>query len=114
MSPASLLIWCVNSAAANGPELEEWLVGAAARFGSEGMGLYRAPEEGPSERDVDQPRQGLGRADGIWLLAVYDKSALDSSRLAELLAEMRLLGLSPVVFRPGPLPMAHQGIANVF
>jgi hypothetical protein len=114
MSPAGLLISCVSSPSANGRGLEGWLAATIARFGPEQAVLYRALEEGAVDRDRDQPDQAPARSEKLWFLSISGHAAADSPGMAELLTEMRVLGLNPTAFHPGPLPMAHQGLANVF
>ncbi len=110
MSTASLLICCTSPQPARGQELEEWLRGAMARFGSQEAGLYRARAEQPPDREGGPTEQG----ERMWFLAILGNRAASSSELAELLAEMRLLGLSPTVFHPGPLPVAPRDLASFF
>jgi hypothetical protein len=102
MNPAGLLIFCFSKPSADCRELEDWLARTMARFGPEETLLYRAVEEGAE------------RSDGVWFLSLSSKTAADSPRVGELLAEMRLLGLSPTVFHPRPLPMSSPGAASVF
>jgi hypothetical protein len=97
VSSPSLLIECTSPHPGRGAELEDWLQGAVARLGCERIGLYRARREdrvGPKDPRADQP----GR---VWFLAVVAESAIGSAALDELVAEMRLLGLSPTIFRQG-------------
>jgi hypothetical protein len=104
MIPAGLLISCCSAPSAKGRELEDWLAQTMARFGPKEAVLYRALEEGATD----------ARPDKIWFLSISSQAAVDSRRVAELLAEMRLLGLNPAVFHPRPLPVPSPGAASVF
>ena len=114
MRSAGLLVSCASPPSANGRELEDWLAATIARFGPEQAVLYRALEEGVVDRDQEERDQAPSRPEKVWFLSISGQAATDSPRMTELLAEMRLLGLNPTAFHPGPLPMAHQGVANVF
>jgi hypothetical protein len=110
MSSPSLLICCTSPHPDRGQELEDWLEGAVARFGCEEIGLYRTLREGPIR--AEDPT--AGRPDGMWFLVVLGRSAVDSAALAEVVAEMRLLGLSPTIFHPGPMGIAPRDLASFF
>ena len=113
MRPANLLISCVPAPTADGQALEDWLAGVVAGLSPEGAVLFRA-QEADLGKGGPAAEQGASREQQVFFLGILDQSPIDAPRLAELVAEMRLLGLNPTVFRPGPLPMAHQGLANVF
>lgn len=113
MRPASLLICCAPSPTADSQALEDWLAGVVAGLGSGCAVLFRAQEANLSDGGP-AAEQGSSREQQVFFLGILDQSPIDAPRVAELVGEMRLLGMNPTVFHPGPLPMVHQGPANVF
>lgn len=108
MSSPSLLICCTSPDQARGQELECWLEKEIARFEPE-IGICRAPAAGIAAN----ARPGQAR-EQVWFLTVGSEDAVDPVQLGDLLAEMRLLGLSPRVFQPGRLPLADRNLASFF
>jgi hypothetical protein len=101
MLPASLVISCASPIATDGQEVEDWLANAVTGLGPEVATLYRArPDPAPPE------------AERVWFVTVSDESAAASPRMATLLAEMRLLGLRPSVYRPGSLPSSDHALVR--
>ena len=105
MVEASVLIVCA-SPAARVDELDDWLEKMATELDSNQATLYRIGGCDGHDRDA-------GYVDCVWFLALSDAVAT-APRIRGLVAEMRLLGLSPVVYRPGSLPRANEGLARVF
>jgi hypothetical protein len=98
---ASLLIFC-TSPASRVDELEDWLIKSVAAVDRDQVALYAARDErGPN---------GLA---GTWVVAA-SRTACMGARMSELVAEMRLLGLNPILFRPGSLPSVAERLAHVF
>jgi hypothetical protein len=95
---ASLLISCGSPASAETHEIEGWLARTVAELGPDQGALYRA--------SFPQPRSANPATGRRWLVAIFEPAAVDSARMTGVLAEMRLLGLKPAVFRPGGLPTA--------
>ena len=105
MVEAGVLIVCA-SPAARVDELDDWLEKAANELDSDQAILYRTsgcPTDGRDATGVD----------GVWILALSEDVAT-APRIRGLVAEMRLLGLGPAVYRPGSLPRANEGLAQVF
>ena len=98
MVEAGVLIVCA-SPAARVDELDDWLEKAANELDSDQAILYRT--------------SGCLTHDGVWLLALSEDAAT-APRIRGLVAEMRLLGLGPAVYRPGSLPRANEELARVF
>lgn len=105
MGRPSLLIFC-TSPASRVDELEEWLTKTVAGFDRDQVVLYRT-------RDERSAGRGPREADGAWFLTA-SRTAAAEARMSELVAEMRLLGLSPILFRPGSLPSVAERLAHVF
>jgi hypothetical protein len=102
---ASVLIVCA-SPAPRVAELDDWLEKIATELDPDHAALYRTDGCGGHDSDA-------GHGDGVWFLALSDAVAT-SPRIRGLVAEMRLLGLRPIVYRPGSLPRANEGLARVF
>jgi len=101
----SVLIVCA-SPAARVDELDDWLEKMATELDCNQATLYRSGGCDGHDRDASH-------VDGVWFLALSDAVAT-VPRIRGLVAEMRLLGLRPVVYHPGPLPRANEGLARVF
>ncbi len=108
MSSPSFLICCTSPDQARGQELERWLENEIARFEPE-IRMCRAPAEGIAGNAL--PGQAREQ---VWFLIVRSEDAIDPVQLGELLAEMRLLGLSPRVFHPGRVPHPERNLASFF
>lgn len=105
MVEASALIVCV-SPAPRVDELDEWLETTASELDPDQASLYRACAD--QARGLD-----LTNADGVWFLALSEALAT-APRIRGLVAEMRMLGLSPLVYCPGSRSRANEGLARVF
>ena len=105
MVEANVLIVCACPAP-RVDELGDWLDKTANELDSDQATLYRAGGCEGHDRDGSD-------ADGVWFLALSDAVAT-APRIRDLVAEMRLLGLGPVIYRPGSLPRAYEGLARVF
>jgi hypothetical protein len=101
---ANVLIVCACPAP-RVDELDDWLEKTANELDSDQATLYRAGRCTAHDRD--------GEIDGVWFLALSDAVAT-APRIRGLVTEMRLLGLRPLVYRPGSLPVANEGLARVF
>jgi hypothetical protein len=101
-----LLIRCAPSGGSGDAELGVWLTDRVSNLGFAGAILYRAALQSSAPQEADTP--------GGWVLEVRSGDANDLRCVDELLGEMRLLGLSPVVFRQSPPPAAYEGLARVF
>jgi hypothetical protein len=102
---ASVLIICANPAPRVN-ELDDWIAKTASELDPAQAALYRSRREQTPGPDVSE-------GEVVWSLALSDAIAT-GPRIRGLVAEMRLLGLSPVVYRPGSLPRANEGLARVF
>jgi hypothetical protein len=101
MLPASLVISCTSPLETDGQEIEDWLASAVSGLGPEVAGLYPA-----------QPEPARAEPQRVWFVTVADESTAASPRMATLLAEMRLLGLRPSLYRPGSLPTSDRALVR--
>ena len=93
MTENHLLIRC-RSSRTREPELDSWLRDRLARLQLQEAALYR------SALFAGHPTTGQAPAD--WILALRSDGVQDSRQVAELLAELRLLGLEPELFDSPP------------
>ena len=100
MVKAGVLIIC-SSPAPRVDELDDWVGKMASELDPAQATLYRALGQ-------QIPGPDAGNAEAVWFLALSEAVAT-APRIRGLVAEMRLLGLSPVVYRPGSLPCATEG-----
>jgi len=85
VSGPSLVVSCTSPASAGEPELERWLTEKIATLG-------------PGRASVYGPLPENGNPAGNWLVFIYESGASDPQEMADLLTEMRLLGLRPTVY----------------
>jgi hypothetical protein len=98
-----LLIRCAPAGGSDDAELGVWLTKRVSNLGLAGAILYRAALRSTAPGEGDE-RDG-------WVLEVRSGSGRDLRCVDELLGEMRLLGLSPLVFRKTSPPVVNEGLA---